>query len=331
MATAIRSWQIINGKLQPVDTTLAREGRTEQLDLESWIASDPSILLQGLVIIGRQVSTPSGPLDLLGIDRLGNTVVVELKRDKLPRETLAQAIDYASSVADWPLEKLSEICATYTGRELEDVLTETFPDTDLEAISINESQRIVLVGFALESSLERMIAWLSSSYGVSINAVVLNYVRTSSGDEVLTKTAVVSEEIEEQRVRKRKFEIPMSDVPGQHEPDKLRELLREYFSKDQYATIKMMRDVFAPLLLRRGKTSREDLVTAIVDAGFYDTPTGAGFAVVHISKQLGTARNDFLRQIFGYDHPDHPWAKDNYFIREEMRDLLKEVLAEFQT
>jgi hypothetical protein len=34
----------------------------------------------------------SGPIDLLGIDKTGNVVIIEIKRDKLPREALAQAI-----------------------------------------------------------------------------------------------------------------------------------------------------------------------------------------------------------------------------------------------
>jgi RecB family endonuclease NucS len=51
------------------------------------------------LIIGEQVQTKSGYLDFLGIDKNGNTVIIELKRDKLPREVIAQTIDYASDVA----------------------------------------------------------------------------------------------------------------------------------------------------------------------------------------------------------------------------------------
>ena len=73
-------------------------------------------------------------LDLLGIDKTGNTVVVELKRGGLPREVVAQAIDYASDVAAWSVERLSEECAKFSGSSLDDVLAEAFDDVDLEAL-----------------------------------------------------------------------------------------------------------------------------------------------------------------------------------------------------
>jgi len=38
------------------------------------------------------------------------------------------------------------------------------------------------VGFSIEASLERMIEWLSDSYGVNVNAVVLSYVKTRDGE-----------------------------------------------------------------------------------------------------------------------------------------------------
>ena len=93
MATQIKTWQIVDGKLQEIETKLSDIGRTEAYDLESWIVSNPSIIEQDLTIIGRQVKTNSGPLDLLALDHAGNSVIIELKRDKLPREVLAQAID----------------------------------------------------------------------------------------------------------------------------------------------------------------------------------------------------------------------------------------------
>src|SRR5690554_4613865 len=173
MGTEIKTWEIIGGRPRPLESSLAQEGRTEAVDLEEWLASDPSIVRPGLVVIGRQVTTRSGPLDLLAVDRTGNLVILELKRDRLPRRALTQAIDYAADVASWGVEKIGEVCAKYTGKSLEDVLSEAFPDIDFDGLSMNETQRVVLVGFAVEPALERMIEWLSEGYGVGINAVVL--------------------------------------------------------------------------------------------------------------------------------------------------------------
>jgi len=63
MGTEIKSWQIVDGKLQPSISTLAEAGRTEPYDLEPWIESNPEIVGAGIAVIGRQVSTKSGPID----------------------------------------------------------------------------------------------------------------------------------------------------------------------------------------------------------------------------------------------------------------------------
>lgn len=212
MGTEIKFWQISGDKLSAISTDLRNEGRTEPYDLEPWLQSNPSIIGADIAVIGSQVMTKSGPIDLLAIDRSGNMVIIEIKREKLPREALAQAIDYASDVAEWGVDKIGEICSEYNHKPLIEFIGEAFPDADVESININEAQRIVLVGFSVESSLERMIEWLSDNYSVNINAVILNYVKTVAGDELLAKTTVISEEAEQERVKKqRKFVIPMSD------------------------------------------------------------------------------------------------------------------------
>lgn len=326
MATEIKTWEIRDGSLVPIESRLQDSGRTETLDLESWIASDSTILRPGLRVIGRQVPTRSGPLDLLGIDRSGDLVIVELKRDKLPREVLAQAIDYAADVATWPLEKISEVCVKHTGETLEDFFASAFPDVDLESVNINERQRILLVGFAAETSLERMIQWLSDNYGVSINAVILKYVRTAGGAELLTRTAVISEELEEQRSRVKKFTIPRSDEPGEYSPDELRELLFQYLSQNR-VTNQRIRDILLPACLDRPKLSRDELKQEFLRRNPDVEPAKAGFALSVISGQMGMKKNDFLRQVVGYEYPTYEWEKDNYFIRPEYHDLVAEVLA----
>ena len=65
-----------------------------------WIAEQPELLGVDMIVIGRQVTTGfGGRIDLLGIDLDGNLIIVELKRDMTPRETIAQVLDYASWVA----------------------------------------------------------------------------------------------------------------------------------------------------------------------------------------------------------------------------------------
>jgi RecB family endonuclease NucS len=68
---------------------------------EDWLEANPKGSVEGqqLMVIGRQVTTNLGSsIDLAAIDRQGDAVVVELKRGRTPRETLAQALEYASFV-----------------------------------------------------------------------------------------------------------------------------------------------------------------------------------------------------------------------------------------
>ncbi|MEI6178901.1 MAG: endonuclease NucS domain-containing protein, partial [Verrucomicrobiota bacterium] len=71
---------------------------TEQ-ELEDMIVREPAILSNEWMLIGRQESTPfGGRIDLLAIAPDASLVLIELKRDKTPREIVAQALDYASWV-----------------------------------------------------------------------------------------------------------------------------------------------------------------------------------------------------------------------------------------
>lgn len=328
MGTEIKTWQIVDGKLSPVNTNLKNEGKTEPYDLEPWIASHPAIIGADIAIIGRQVMSKSGSIDLLGIDKSGNLVIIEIKRDKLPREALAQAIDYASDTAEWTIDKIGEICTAYTKKGLVECVSESFPEVDVEALNINSTQRIILVGFSVESALERMIEWLSDNFNVNINVVVLSYVKTLSGDELLTKTSIISEELERERVKKKKkFEIPMSDEPGTYDIGLLEKLLKEYLAKEQ-VTSQRIREVLLPALLKKKTISREQLKTELLE---YDKSLDAskiGYHLTTISAQLGMKKNDFLRQVVVYEYPTYDWEKDNFSLREGYRDLVKGVLEE---
>jgi len=329
MSTEIKTWEIIAGELKPISSTLTENGRKESEHLEKWIKTKPDILGNDILIIGEQVYTKSGPLDFLGIDNNGNLVIVELKREKLARLVLAQAIDYASDLSTWDIEKLSEICIAFTGNSLEDHLTANFDDIKIDELTINQSQRLLLVGFAIEEPLSRMIEWLSTNFDMAINAIILNYVRTSNGAEILSRTVTIPEEIAKEKSNKKKFKIPMSDEPGEYELPKLKELLTRYFKKGNYSSNRI-KNILLPALLAKKTLTRNQLKKEFVKMNEAENESQAGYFIALISSQLGHSKNDGLRQIISYSYPDNHWTKDNFSLREEYRELVEELLKELK-
>lgn len=329
MAKEIRTWEIKGGELQEIDTSLIEADRKEKEHLEKWIKSNPNILGENILIIGEQVYTKSGVLDFLGVDNSGNTVIVELKRDKLPREVLTQAIDYASDVATWDIEKLSEVCMDYNGQALYDYLSENLMGVDVDGLVINKAQRLLLVGFSIEEPLNRMIEWLSVNFDIGINAIIVKYIKTSSGDELLSKTVIIAEEVEKAKTDKKKFKIPMSDEPGSYSSEELQEALRKYLSSNLWSA-RRIKNIMLPFLLKNNKVTREELKKEFVRTDGADEEKQAGYFIALISNQLGQERKDYLRQIISYDYPNYPWEKDNFTIREEFKGLVKEVIDELK-
>jgi RecB family endonuclease NucS len=332
MATEIKTWEIIKGGLSEVTSSLAEHGRKEKEHLEQWLKTETSILGDDIRIIGEQVHTSSGPLDYLGIDNKGNIIIIELKRDRLPREVLAQAIDYAADVSRWEPERISEICMDYTNQLLEDFISENFEDVDIENFIINGSQRLLLVGFSIESSLTRMIEWLSDKYDLAINAIVLKYIMTSAGNELLSRTAIIPEEVEKEKINKKKYKWEMSDVKGEYEEEELKELLTRYFKKRLWSGNRLV-NIMLPYMLKNSRTiSREELKKEFIrfggELGGKDAKQ-AGIFIALISNQLGQKKKDYLRQVIFYDYPTYPWEKDNFSVNPKYLGLVKELLENF--
>ncbi|OQP54327.1 hypothetical protein A4H97_22860 [Niastella yeongjuensis] len=329
MATEIQTWQIVDGKLTPVSNSLIENGRREREHLEEWIKSNPQILGTDISIFGEQVQTKSGPLDFIGIDAYGNIVIIELKRDKLPREVLAQAIDYASDIASYSTDQLNEICLKYTEKTIGDFLAESFPDTNWEEVGINQEQRLLLVGFAIDEPLHRMIEWLSEKYSVPINAIVLHYAKTRSGDELLSRTVIIPEEVEQEKANKKKFVIERSDEPGSYDQLLLKDKLKQYLRSDK-SSAQRIRNYFLPALLDNDVVTRHEMKAEFIARGAARDEKEAGFFLSAISNQLGHKRNDYLRQVIAYGAPVNTWEKDNFTLRPEYKQLVAEVLAELR-
>src|SRR5260370_11243278 len=180
-------WRI-DGKPARVDATrLESESRLEDL-----IADDVSLVRADLWIIGRQVSTTFGHfVDLLAINATGNLTMLELKRDKTPREVVAQALDYGCWMKRLGRAEVERIYEEYIRKYHPDRAAKAFDAAFAERFGvqppevINEAQELLVVAAELDASTERIIAYLGE-YGVPLNALFFRVFKDSDR-EYLTR------------------------------------------------------------------------------------------------------------------------------------------------
>ncbi|HEX2205299.1 MAG TPA: endonuclease NucS domain-containing protein [Longimicrobium sp.] len=192
----IRIWKVeqTDGlRAAPLDAV--RSSETERL-LEDILVASPDLLQDELVLVGRQVPTAGGPLDLLGIDADGRLVVFELKRGVLTREAIAQVLDYASDLATMDLETLGRLVEESSRRPglpqianfLEWYGENYAPDT----APLKERPRMVLVGLGVDERALRVVNFLAET-GVPIQ--LLTFHAFSAGGEMLLAKQVESEPV----------------------------------------------------------------------------------------------------------------------------------------
>ena len=170
------------------------EADHEESVLEEWLEANPGGILKDgpLLIIGRQVPTDLRKwIDLLGVDREGNVVVVELKRDRTPRDVIAQALEYAAYAARLDVRELEGILREYhddESRSLADHHREYF--NQAEAVAFNKDQRIVIVGQQVTPEIRQTALFLGSK-GFQVTCVEFTFFRDPDGGRLLSQEIVV--------------------------------------------------------------------------------------------------------------------------------------------
>ena len=139
------------------------------------------------MLIGRQERTGQGGIiDLLAIAPDGSLVLVELKRDRTPRDVVAQALDYASWVEGLQSE---DIAAIYNRFRAGQSLSEDFRlrfGQPLDEDSLNQSHQIVIVAAQLDDSTERIVGYLNKR-DIAINVLCFQ-VFAHGADQLLSRS-----------------------------------------------------------------------------------------------------------------------------------------------
>lgn len=174
MSVEVAIWRIEeNVKPKPIPFG----GMDNEALLQRIIADDISIVDPDLMVIGREVTTAyGGRIDILAMDASGDLVVVELKRDKTPREVVAQALDYGYWVRRIDDAVIDDTFIDYQRRFLRAdnpvgiyaALNERF---NIVPDEFNSAHRLVIVAAELDPATERIVTYLQEEYGVDINVV----------------------------------------------------------------------------------------------------------------------------------------------------------------
>lgn len=170
------------------DVSMVDKGFEED-DLREWIISDTqSILGEQFLLIGREASVKQtgDAIDLLGIDRDGNVMIIELKRGALSGDVDFQGLKYAAYASHWEynelrdqFEKSRETSWGTDTYEDDTTFTEALDEFCNEDYNLNQDQRVLLVGESVRDRLSLVLRWLSDR---DIDVTVVEYQLLTDGD-----------------------------------------------------------------------------------------------------------------------------------------------------
>ena len=192
-------YQIEGNKLRPA----SRHKLEQERLIESWVMDDPSILGLDVLVIGHQVQTEHRKIiDLLALDRSGNVVVIELKKDRTPREVVAQILDYGSWVGTLATPDIYEIGNRYLAPKatLASAFRDCFDEPIPEQLGANHS--LLIVASELDPASKRIVEYLSETYNVAINTAFFNVFEAAGQKWLTTDFLLDQNEVEERSERR---------------------------------------------------------------------------------------------------------------------------------
>ncbi|WP_413375692.1 endonuclease NucS domain-containing protein [Alkalihalobacillus sp. 1P02AB] len=181
MPIEVGVWKINDGIKKVSFSAIESERKLEDI-----LVKDLSIISEDLLLIGRQIQTDFGKfIDMLAMDEEGNLHIIELKKERTPREVVAQTLDYASWVQNLSFERILDIYEDKNKEHLEKAFAQKFEQSLPE--KLNESHQMVIISSYLDSETERIINYLSTNFDVPINAVFFRYFE-EEGQQFITRS-----------------------------------------------------------------------------------------------------------------------------------------------
>lgn len=169
------------------ERSLADLNCKETDSIHEWIRKEPSCLDENLLIIQSNFSDFSNSnqeLDLLALDKDGNLVIIEVKRDDKDKNITWQALRYAAACASFSKEDIFEMCQDYLEKfdlkdNAENYISE-FIDGNVSDTQFNLIQRIILVASDFPAVVKAVAIWLNKKVDI---IKCIQFTTSASGNE----------------------------------------------------------------------------------------------------------------------------------------------------
>lgn len=145
-------------------------GFREREHLQEWLAANPEVLGEELLIIQKEFDgfdETRERLDLLALDKHGHLVIIENKLDDSGRDVVWQALKYASYCAGLTKNQLIAIYQQYLdkyepGHSAYVRLSEFFDDAEFDEVTLNpgSDQRIIFVAANFRREVTSTALWM---------------------------------------------------------------------------------------------------------------------------------------------------------------------------
>jgi len=166
----------------------------KEIDIEEFIETHPKILDNDFFIIGRQVPTTTKTrVDLMGLDKEGNVIIIEIKKGQSPREVVSQIIEYGVWAEGIQYEDLNEIAKEKHLPNFPDLYKKYEQEFKTIPEPFNENQRLYIVAEKIDEKIEDMCRYLRVR-GIDIKCVELNFFEKGGQRLVNTNVVVGTEE-----------------------------------------------------------------------------------------------------------------------------------------
>jgi len=180
--------------------SLADAGLLERQHLQQWVIDHPELIGTGVKVVtfefGKWISpggvTAADRLDVLGLDRTGRLVVVELKRDRAPDPITMQAINYAAMVSRFSLDILADVHAAHLGgtTTTEEALAQLTEWAEGASDDTLSPPRIVLMAADFGATVTNTALFLYEA-GIDIRLVRYQLYQTTTGEKILSITQLL--------------------------------------------------------------------------------------------------------------------------------------------